>query len=169
MDGKDWMDGTGFRVRPLEARDLRLGRDLFPGALRRVPDARDGNETIDRFFDAVASGRRKAWVAETTARIIGLVVVTIESAELARLTYLHVTPEHVEHPDAARALAEVAIGHAWDAGCLKLIVHDRLPEERVIAFMHELGFEFSRAQVAGSERVVEFYRNLYVRPARSAE
>jgi GNAT superfamily N-acetyltransferase len=164
MNGKHSTDGNGFRVRPLEVRDLRHAWEMFPGALRHLSAGQNAGEAIDVFFDAVASGRRNAWVAETAERLIGMVVVTIESTALARLTYLHVTPEHAEHGDAARALAATAIRDTWEAGYPKLAVHTHIAESHVIAFMYELGFAFSRVQTVANERVVEFYRDLYHRP-----
>src|SRR4051812_678433 len=120
MDGKDSTDDSGIRVRPLQLRDLRHAWEMSPGALRPWPAGRDANEAIDRLFDTVASGRRNAWVAETTERIIAMLVVTIESTALARLTYLHLTPEHGRHRDATRALAAAAIHNTSEADYLKL-------------------------------------------------
>ena len=121
-------------------------------------------DSLHSFFEEVASGRQNAWVAEAEGRIIGMAVVAVESQTLARLTYLHVAGDGPRDGSAARALAEVAIREAWAGGYLKLVVHTQIPARHVIPYMHELGFEFARTHSSGSERVVEFYRNLYEPP-----
>ena len=121
-------------------------------------------DSMSSFFEEVASGRQTAWVAEADDRLIGMAVVSIESRALAHLMYLHVAGHSMSHERAAKALAEIAIRNAWDAGYLKLIVHTQIPASQVIPYMHELGFEFARTHFSGSQRVVEFYRNLYEPP-----
>jgi hypothetical protein len=65
------------------------------------------------------------------------------------------------------AIAGTAIRHAWERGYLKLVVHTHLPPNRPAAFLHDLGFEFSREHSMGTEHVLEFYLNLYERPRPS--
>jgi hypothetical protein len=113
------------------------------------------------FSHEVVSGRQSAWVAEAEDRLIGMAVLSIESRILARLTYLHVAGDGFQHAPAAKALANIAIREAWNGGYLKLAVHTHIPASHVIEYMHELGFEFARTHSSSSERVVEFYRNLY--------
>lgn len=151
-----------LQVRPLEPRDLKDAGETFPGAM--VYMHAGPADSMHSFFEQVASGRQNAWVAEAEGSIIGMAVVSIESQALAHLVYLHVTGDSVSHERAAKALAEIAIRKAWDAGYLKFVVHTRLPASQVIPYMHELGFEFARTYSSGSERGIEFYRNLYEPP-----
>lgn len=158
-------DYQALRVRPLEARDLTSAGATFPGAMARVQAG--PADSLHSFFEQVASGRQNAWVAEADGQVIGMAVVSIESQTLARLTYLHVAGDGPHHAPAARALADIAIREAWNGGYLKLAVHTDIPAICVMEYMHELGFEFARTHSSGSERVVEFYRNLYEPPRDS--
>jgi len=151
-----------LRVRPLEPRDLKDAGETFPGAMVHVHAG--PADSMHSLFEEFASGKQNVWVAEAGDRIIGMAVVSIESQALARLMYLHVTGDTANHERAARALAEIAIRDAWEGGYLKLVVHARIPANHVIEYMHELGFEFARNHTTGSQRVVEFYRNLYEPP-----
>lgn len=162
MKDQSTTDYEALRVRPLEARDLKDAGETFPSAMAHVHAG--PADSMHSFFEEVTSGRHNAWVAEANGRIIGMAVVSIESQTLARLTYLHVTSDGPHHAPAARALAEFAIREAWDGGYLKLVVHTGIPAIHVIEYMHELGFEFARTHLSGSQRVVEFYRNLYEPP-----
>ncbi len=157
---------AALRVRPLEARDLKDAGEAFPGAMVYVHAG--ASDSLQNFFEEVASRRQNAWVAEADDRLIGMAVVTIESPAIAHLMYLHVTGDGVDHDPAAKALAEIAIRDAWEGGYLKLVVHARIPANRVIEYMHHLGFEFARTQSFGSQRVVEFYRNPYEPPRDSS-
>jgi hypothetical protein len=157
-------DDKALGVRPMEPRDLADALEMFPGALMHLHSNPSLACAEPSFLREVFSGRQSAWVAEAEDRLIGMAVLSIDNHMLARLTYLHVACEGPHHGPAARALAEIAIRKAWDAGYLKLIVHTPIPESHLIEYMHELGFEFTRTHCSGSERVVEFYRNLYEPP-----
>lgn len=162
MKDQSTPDYQTLRVRPLEPRDLKHAGETFPGAMVHIHAG--PADSMHSFFEQVASGRQNAWVAEAEGSIIGIAVVSIESQALARLMYLHVTGDGENHERAAKALAEIAIRDAWDGGYLKLVVHARIPANHVIAYMHDLGFEFARDHSSGRQRVIEFYRNLYERP-----
>ena len=164
MKDQSTTDYEALRVRPLEPRDLTDAGEMFPGALMRLDTVPSVAEAQPSFLQQVFSGRQSAWVAEMEDRLIGMAVLSIEDQTLARLTYLHVAGDGPQHGPTARALAEVAIREAWNGGFLKLVVHTGIPAIHVIEYMHELGFEFARTHVSGSERVVEFYRNLYEPP-----
>lgn len=151
-------------VRPLEARTRARAMEMFPGAMMHLSAGFGPFSAMYSFFDEVNSGRQNAWIAEVEEQLIGMVVLSIESQIVARLTYLHVAGDSPEHQRAANALAEVAIRDAWEGGYLKLVVHARLPTDHVVAYMHKLGFEYARTQSSSSSRVVEFYRNLYEPP-----
>jgi N-acetylglutamate synthase-like GNAT family acetyltransferase len=125
------------------------------------------SQTIDVLINSVdgaIDGKHQVWVAEAFARIIGSAAVISDSASLAHLRYLCVAPDVTERDVVARTLAETAIRDAWERGYLKLLVHTSSPPDRPAAFLHQLGFEFSREHSSGGERVLEFYLNLYERP-----
>ena len=163
MKDQSTPDDETLRVRPLEPRDLMDALEMFPGALM-YHSSSSAAGAQPSFVQKVFSGRQSAWVAEAEDGLIGMAVLSIESQMLARLTYLHVAGDGPHHAPAARALAEIAIRNAWDAGYLKLIVHTHIPARHLIEYMHELGFEFAHTHLSSSERVVEFYRNLYEPP-----
>jgi hypothetical protein len=64
----------------------------------------------------------------------------------------------------AEQLLAAAMAHAWEQGCLKLIVHTPLAASQVAGFIHDLGFTFSRERGVGGAHVLEFYLDLYLRP-----
>jgi hypothetical protein len=162
MKDQSTADFETLRVRRLEVRDLKDAGETFPGGMVHVHAS--PADSTHSFFEEAPSGRQNAWVAEADDRLIGMAVISIESQALARLMYLHVTGDSVNHERAARALAEIAIRDAWEGGYLKLVVHTRIPANHVIEYMHDLGFEFARTQSTGGQCVIEFYRNLYEPP-----
>ncbi len=168
MKDQSTTDYQTIRVRPLEPRDLMDALEMFPGAIMRLHPALSAGGAKADFLREVISAPQSAWVAEAEGRLIGMAVLSIESKTVARLRYLHVVGDGPHHAPAARALADIAIRKAWDCGYLKLVVHTHIPARHVIEYMHELGFEFARTHSSGSERVVEFYRNLYEPPRDSS-
>ena len=150
-------------VRPLEARDLTDALEIFPDGLMHLRSIPPSFGAEGSLLQEVSS-RQNAWVAEAQDRLIGLVVLLVESQTLAHLMYLHVAGDSPHHARATRALADAAIRKAWDAGCLKLVVHTHIPANHVVKYMHVLGFEFGRIHSMGGKPVVEFYRNIYEPP-----
>jgi len=142
--------------------------EMFPGAIMRLHPALSAGGAKADFLREVCPDTQSAWVAEAQGRLIGMAVLSSESKTLARLTYLHVASDGPHDTPVSRALADIAIRKAWDCGYLKLVVHTHIPARHVIEYMHELGFEFARTHLSGSERVVEFYRNLYEPPRDSS-
>ena len=164
MKNQSDIDHDGVRVRPLEPRDLAYALNTFPAATKHLQPVLSVGCAQSTFVQEIFSGRQCAWVAEAQKQLIGMVVLSTESQMLARLTYLNVAGEGPHQAIGASALAEVAIRSAWDAGYLKLAVHTHIPASHTIAYMHRLGFEFSRTRWSGGELVIEFYRNLYEPP-----
>ena len=168
MKDQSTTDYQTIRVRPLEPRDLLDALEMFPGAIMRLHPALSAASAEPALLQEVISATQSAWVAEAEGRIIGMAVLSIDSKTVARLRYLHVAGDGPHHAPAARALADIAIRKAWDGGYLKLVVHTHIPASHIIEYMHDLGFEFARTDSSGSERVVEFYRNLYEPPRDSS-
>jgi|SRR5271156_4990973 len=156
-----------FSVRRFEAQDREAVLALWPVAVKY---SQAGSETIDGLINSVegaTAGKHHMWVAEAFGRIVGSVAVICNDASLAHLRYLCITPDFVEPRVVARGLAEIAIKDAWERGYLKLVVHTDSPPSQPTAFLHDLGFEFSRERWMGREHVLEFYQNLYERPRPS--
>ena len=144
------IDNKGLDVRPLEPRDLTRALEMFPEAIRHLHPVssagdRDPSSVPEKFFN-----RQSAWVAEMQEQVIGMAVLSIENQLMAHLAYLQVADDDPHL--ASMALAEVVIRKAWDAGCLKLVVHAHIPTIDRIEYMHELGFQFTRTHSSGDEK-----------------
>jgi len=153
-----------FRVRRFETQDREAVLAMLPADMMHSQSC---SETIDVLCNAVEGGngaKHDVWIAEAFGRIIGSATVVRNDASLAHLQCLSVAPDVAERKEVARGLAEMAIRDAWDHGYLKLVVHTDLPPDRFTAFLHDLGFEFSRERAIDGDHVLEFYINLYARP-----
>jgi N-acetylglutamate synthase-like GNAT family acetyltransferase len=153
-----------FTIRYFEASDRAAVLNLFPGD---VMHSQAGSDAVDVLINAVEgaiAGKHHMWVAEAFGRIIGWAAVIPNNASLAHLRYLCVARDFAERHVVARRLAEIAIRDAWERGYLKLVLHTNSPPSEPAAFLHELGFEFSRERETAGEHVLEFYQNLYERP-----
>jgi hypothetical protein len=123
------------------------------------------NVTPNCVDGATAATHAACWVVESAGRLVGLAVVCFECASLARVKIVGFAPDVPDRHQVANTLFERLLRYTWESGCLKLVVHTVLPASPLIEFMHAFGFDFARERREGDERVVEFYRNLYVRPA----
>ena len=105
------------------------------------------------------------WVAELQGKVIGTLALLVEDEEeIAHLHCLLIAPEWAEGHNVRRRLVREAATHARDHGSLKLILHANLNEQRVAAYLHRLGFEFSRHREVNGKPALEFYLNLYQHP-----
>jgi N-acetylglutamate synthase-like GNAT family acetyltransferase len=102
------------------------------------------------------------WVAEAHGEIIGTVAIRVHE-NVAHLHCLRAIDDSSTHA-VRKGLVQVAAKHAHHHGCLKLVVHAQVDIGRAAAFLHRLGFEFSRHREANKQPLVEFYLNLYERP-----
>jgi len=121
---------------------------------------------IIRGMATASCGKHRLWVSESFGRITGSTLVVSDDSLLAHLKCICVAREIAEPLAVARALAGRAIRDAWECGYIKLVVHTDLALDRLAAMFRELGFEFIRERAAGTDRVLEFYQNLYERPRR---
>ena len=109
--------------------------------------------------------RERFWVAEADGRLIGSVAVVEEGPDVGHIYWLRVAPQWQADYAVARRLAQTAANHAREVGFLKLISQvPREAEQRVVAYYHQMGFEFSRAREVDGRHVLEFYLDLYARP-----
>ena len=105
------------------------------------------------------------WVAERHGKVIGTLALLLETEEeVAHLHCLRVTSEWADVPAVRKQLIKTAATHARDHGSLKLVLHANVHEEKAAAFLHRLGFEFSRHREVDGSPALEFYLNLYQRP-----
>jgi ribosomal protein S18 acetylase RimI-like enzyme len=105
------------------------------------------------------------WVADLHGKVIGTLALLVEKEqEIAHLHCLLVAPEWGDGHKVRRRLVREAATHARDHGSLKLIFHANLNEQRVAAYLHRLGFEFSRHREVNGKPALEFYLNLYQHP-----
>jgi N-acetylglutamate synthase-like GNAT family acetyltransferase len=105
------------------------------------------------------------WVAECHGKVIGTLALVLEAEEeVAHLHCLRVTSGWHDVPSVRRQLLKTAASHARDHGSLKLVLHANVQEEKAAAFLHRLGWEFSRHREVDGSPALEFYLNLYQRP-----
>ena len=104
------------------------------------------------------------WVAECDGKLIGTLALLLEEEEVAHLHCLRISNEWSDPHGVRRRLVQAAATHARDHGSLKLVLHANLNETRAAAFLHRLGFEFSRHREVDGQPALEFYLNLYQRP-----
>jgi hypothetical protein len=157
-----------FSVRPFEARDREAVFGLWPAEVMHLPPGSQTVDVLNNSVEGAIAGKHHVWVAESSARIIGSAAVISDDPVLAHLRYLCVAPDVTARDVVVRTLAETAIRDAWERGYLKLLVHTNSPPGQPAAFLHELGFEFSRERSRGGEHVLEFYLNLYELPRPSS-
>jgi ribosomal protein S18 acetylase RimI-like enzyme len=104
------------------------------------------------------------WVAEATGSVVGTVAVAVDHCGVAHVRRLRVAPAWQVDPQIAVSLVRLAVTHARDGGCLKLIFHTPVNDVRAIEFLRHLGFMFSATRKLAGSPVLEFYNNLYDAP-----
>ncbi len=120
-------------------------------------------DSVEKTFQGPKHGH--FWVAECHGRVIGTLALLLEAEEeVAHLHCLRVTSEWGDVPAVRKQLIKTAATHARDHGSLKLVLHANVHEEKAAAFLHRLGFEFSRHREVDGSPALEFYLNLYQRP-----
>jgi N-acetylglutamate synthase-like GNAT family acetyltransferase len=108
------------------------------------------------------------WVAEIDGEVIGSIAVLVDEKQIAHVRRLRVDPawKTWRGGEIARVLIQEATHHARQHDCLKLVLHTPVDDDRAIAFLHQLGFEYARTRELRGRHLLEFYLNLYVRPER---
>ncbi|HUO08430.1 MAG TPA: GNAT family N-acetyltransferase [Phycisphaerae bacterium] len=104
------------------------------------------------------------WVAESQGKVVGTLALVVDEEVIAHLHCLLVAGDWNEGHVVRRRLIRVAASHARDHGSLKLVLHANVNEHRAAAYLHRLGFEFSRHREVNGKPALEFYLNLYQRP-----
>jgi N-acetylglutamate synthase-like GNAT family acetyltransferase len=159
--------GMQLSLRSFHARDrdevLRL---YHHGLLTGVPNPLDPATDLDHIEQIyLTRPQDHFWVAETNGEVIGSVAITEDDAQIAHVRRLRVDPawKMWRSGEVARVLIQKATHHARQHDCLKLVLHTPVNDDRAIAFLHELGFEYARARELSGRHLLEFYINLYTR------
>lgn len=153
----------GFVVRSFRPADRLKVFNLHSAAhMGSVPC--DCAANIDRIQEKYLSDpQNHFWVADAEGEIVGTVGVCVQK-EVANLHCLRTIDGSMSH-EIRKSLVRVAANHAYQSGCLKLVLHAQVEDVGLAAeFLHRLGFEFSRQREVEARPVCEFYLNLYERP-----
>jgi N-acetylglutamate synthase-like GNAT family acetyltransferase len=135
--------------------------------LAGIPDPLDPATDLDHIEDEyLKRPQDHFWVAEAYGEVIGSIAVVKDDKQIAHVRRLRVDPAwKVWHGgEVARFLIQKATQHAREHECLKLVLHTPINDDRAIAFLHQLGFEYSRAREVRGRHLLEFYLNIYIRP-----
>jgi ribosomal protein S18 acetylase RimI-like enzyme len=159
--------GVEVRLRSYHARDRRDVLRLYHhGRLMGVPDLQDAASDLDQIEDVyLKRPQDHFWVAELNDQIIGSIAIKEDETRIAHVRRLRVDAAWKTWNDGeiARVLIRKATHHARQHDCLKIVLHTPVDDQRAIAFLHEVGFEFARTREVGGRHLLEFYVNLYVR------
>jgi N-acetylglutamate synthase-like GNAT family acetyltransferase len=162
--------GIELCLRTYHARDRREVLRLYQhGLLTGVPDPLDPAADLDYIEDVyLKRPQDHFWVAESDGEVIGSIAILVDERQIAHVRRLRVDPgwKTWHGGEVARVLIQEATQHARQHDCLKLVLHTPVDDDRAIAFLHELGFEYARARELRGRHLLEFYLNLYVRPDR---
>ena len=158
-------------VRSFRAADQPAARRLYrEGLLAGEVDPNDAAADMEDI--AVAYLRRPQdhfWVADAGMRVVGTVALTIDERQVGHLCRLRVAPGWQDSDYIASLLVEAATAHAREHACLMLVLHTRMDDNRAVALLHRLGFQFSRSRDVRGRHLLEFYLNLYYAPRQAVE
>ena len=103
------------------------------------------------------------WVAEAHGKVIACIALTESSDRVGHVRRLRVDHEWLEwhDGDVVRMLIARAAEHARLHEQLKLVMHTPVHDERAVAFLHKMGFEFARIRDRDGKHLIEFYLNIY--------
>ena len=162
--------GIELCLRTYHARDRRDVLWLYHHGLltgRADPsDPATDLDQIEQFY--LQRPQDHFWVAEMEGEVIGTVAILVDEKQIAHVRRLRVDPawKTWRGGEVARMLIQTATHHARQHDCLKLVLHTPVDDERAIAFLHLLGFEYAGTRQLRGRHLLEFYLNLYSRPDR---
>jgi N-acetylglutamate synthase-like GNAT family acetyltransferase len=137
-----------------------------------VPDPLDPATDLDDIEDVyLKRPGNHFWVAEVKDQVIATIALMEDDQQVAHIRRLRLDPawKMWRGGEVVSILIKKAAHHARQHDCLKLVLHEMVDNEWVIAFLHQLGFEYARARKIGGRLLLEFYLNLYyVRPDGSS-
>ena len=141
-----------------------LLRLYHEGMLSEGVNASDPAEDPQHIFDMFQSrSQDHLWVAEAEGRVIASIGLTRNEQQVAHVRRLRVEPEYQkwESGQLVRTMVATAVEHARACDSLKLVIHTPVNDERAIAFLHKLGFEFARIRDREGRHLLEFYLDIY--------
>jgi N-acetylglutamate synthase-like GNAT family acetyltransferase len=145
---------------------IRLYREgLLTGTLNPLDPASDLDQIEDVYFKRPQD---HFWIAEAQGEVIAMIGVREDERQIAHVRRLRVDPKCGDslRGELARILIRTAAEHAREHEHLKLVLHTPFNDEEAAAFLHQLGFEFTRARELDGRHQLEFYLNLYERVDR---
>lgn len=158
-------DGVELSMRSYRAQDREEVRRLYrQGLLTGVLDPLDPAADLENIEDAyLKPPRNHFWVAQAKELVIASIAVKADDRQVAHIQRLRVDPAWKAWRGGAivGVLIERAAHHAREHDCLKLVLHEPVSDQRLIAFLHQLGFEFARVRKLAGVQLLEFYLNLY--------
>lgn len=165
------IDGMELCLRSYHARDRDEVRQLYHhGLLTGAPDTLDAATDLDHIEDVyLRRPQDHFWVAEIDGQVIGSIAITEHDKQIGHVRRLRVDPgwKTPHGSEIARILIRKATHHAREHDCLKLVLHTPVDDDRAIAFLHQLGFEYTRTRQLRGRHLLEFYIDLYARTDRS--
>ena len=147
-------DGVTFRLYRPE--DWPGVRRLFDDALL-APNAAD-DETHDFPF---GEGTDIGWIAEADRQIIGVVVARERRGHFACISHLREQP-HWRGRDVALRLAWIALQHAMEQQCLKIVFYS-VTYTGVVADFERAGLLPAGGRGRAGHKQLDFYLDLYRR------
>jgi N-acetylglutamate synthase-like GNAT family acetyltransferase len=158
---------SALRVRSYRARDRQeVGRLYRQGLLAGAAEPLEISTDLEEIEDVyLKRPENHFWVAEVKEHVIASVAIAEDDRQVAHVRRLRVDPawKTWHSGEVGCVLIERAARHARQHDCLKLVLHEPVNDERVIAFLHQVGFEFARARKLGGVDLLEFYLDLYMR------
>jgi N-acetylglutamate synthase-like GNAT family acetyltransferase len=162
--------GIGLCLRTYHVRDRSDVHRLYhEGLLAGIPDPLDSTTDLDRIDDVyLKRPQDHFWVAEANGEVIGTIAILKDDNQIGHVRRLRVDPfwKLWRGGEIARVLIQKATDHAREYDCLKLVLHTPVNDDQAIAFLHQLGFEYSRARELRGRHLLEFYLNIYLRQNR---
>lgn len=115
------------------------------------------------------------WVADARGEVVGVIGLRVtetgahgpRGGRVAHVCRLCVAPAWRGRHIFPR-LVRVALDHARERDCLKVVVHTFADAGRAKAFVESVGFNYAGSRQARGEGVLEFYMDLYARVSSSA-
>jgi N-acetylglutamate synthase-like GNAT family acetyltransferase len=134
------------------------------GLLTGVSDPLDAATDLDDIEDVyLKRPGNHFWVAEVKDQVIATIALMEDEQQVAHIRRLRLDPawKMRRGVEIVSILIKKAAHHARQHNYLKLVLHEIVDDEWVIAFLHQLGFIFARARKIGERLLLEFYLNLY--------
>jgi len=155
-DATDDNMSDGITFRPYRPEDWPGVRRLFED-IQPAGSAAD-DETHDFPF---GEGSDVGWVAEADSQIIGVVVARERRGQVAHISHLR-EHTHWKNRDVALRLASIALRHAMEQQCLKIVFYS-VAHRSVAADFERAGLLPAGGHGRAGHKRLDFYLDLYRR------